>query len=204
MIKITSAFTICVLVVLLFTVCIGLKIAVKRGRLPAHAKKAAIAANTGLALLVICGIALFALYQTGASRGMTFDNWKQMTVPQIIETNSNTPKTQSLPDKKNGTIVILYKYGCEDCEAIYSKLEKTLDELEAKDVYYIASSTPDGKKMVEDGNIEFVPTAVYLRHEPLANGAAMNHVAIAYTNGNDTELDTAALRRIVLLQGKQK
>lgn len=204
MTNITSAFAMCVLVALLFAVCIGLKIAVKRGRLPTHAKKVTIVTNAGLALLVACGIALFALYQTGASRGMTSDDWKQMTIPQIIETNSNTPKTQTLPDTKNGTIVILYKYGCEDCESIYPELEKTLGELEAKNVYYVASSTPDGNEIVENGDIESVPTVVYLRHESLANGATMNHVSIAYMDGNDVKLDTAALRRIVLLQEKQK
>ena len=149
-------------------------------------------------------VAMAFIYSQGAQRGMTMDDWKAMSLGEVIAANGKTPVSQTLPSDRNGDIVILYKYDCPDCEAVYGQLDDAIRNTDAKDVHFIASSSETGRELIEEGNIQTVPTGIYLRHEALNNGAAMTHIPLAISNGNETVLDTAALKRLVLLQSNGK
>ena len=149
-------------------------------------------------------IAMAFIYSQGAQRGMTMDDWKTMSLDEVIAANDKTPVSQTLPSERNGDIVILYKYDCPDCEAIYDQLNDAIRDTGAKDVHFIASSSETGRELIKEGDIPTAPTGIYLRHEALDNGAAMTHIPLAASNGNETVLDTAALKRLVLLQSNGK
>ena len=215
---IPSAFTTSITVITIGILCAALLAGIRFAkRKPKHEK------HIKTACFVILGICLAGtacmayLYDAGAKRGMTMDDWKSENVAEIIRINNETPVNQTLPEERNGAllnpltaivlngaIVILYRYGCPDCEAIYDDLRKAIDELDLKDVYYVASSSEYGQELVEEGDIRYVPTGVYLRHEALANGASITHIQLASENGNETVLDQAALKRLALLQEKQR
>lgn len=163
----------------------------------------AIALAVNIASLVSI-IAMAFIYSQGAQRGMTMDDWKAMSLGEIIAANDKTPVSQTLSSERNGDIVILYKYDCPDCEAIYKQLNDAIKDTGAKDVHFIASSSETGRELIEEGDIPTAPTGIYLRHEALDNGAAMTHIPLAASNGNETVLDTAALKRLVLLQSNGK
>lgn len=163
----------------------------------------AIALAVNIASLVSI-IAMAFIYSHGAQRGMTMDDWKTMSLGEVITANGKTPVSQTLPSDRNGDIVILYKYNCPDCEAIYGQLDDAIRDTDAKDVHFVASSSETGRELIEEGDIPTVPTGIYLRHEALDNGAAITHIPLAASNGNETVLDTAALRRLVLLQSNGK
>lgn len=149
-------------------------------------------------------IAMAFIYSQGAQRGMTMDDWKAMSLGEVIAANDKTPVSQTLPSDRNGDIVILYKYDCPDCEAIYDQLNDAIQDTNAKDVHFIASSSETGRELIEEGDIPTAPTGIYLRHEALNNGSAITHIPLATSNGNETVLDTAALKRLVLLQSNGK
>lgn len=149
-------------------------------------------------------IAMAFIYSQGAQRGMTMDDWKAMSLGEVIAANDKTPVSQTLPSDRNGDIVILYKYDCPDCEAIYDQLNDAIRDTGAKDVHFIASSSETGRELIEKGDIPTAPTGIYLRHEALNNGSAITHIPLATSNGNETVLDTAALKRLVLLQNNGK
>lgn len=149
-------------------------------------------------------IAMAFIYSQGVQRGMTMDDWKTMSLGNVITANDKTPVSQTLPSNRNGDIVILYKYNCPDCEAIYDQLNDAIRDTGAKDVHFIASSSETGRELIEEGDIPTAPTGIYLRHEALDNGTAMTHIPLAASNGNETVLDTAALKRLVLLQSNGK
>lgn len=149
-------------------------------------------------------IAMAFIYNQGAQKGMTMDNWKTMNLGEIVATNDKTPVSQTLPSERNGAIVILYKYNCADCEAIYDQLNDAIKDIDAKDVYFVASSSETGQDLIEEGDIQTAPTGIYLRHEALNNGAAITHIPLATSNGHETVLDVAALKRLVLLQSNEK
>lgn len=149
-------------------------------------------------------IAMAFIYSQGVQRGMTMDDWKTMSLGEVITANDKTPVSQTLPSDRNGDIVILYKYNCPDCEAIYDQLDDAIKNTGAKDVHFIASSSETGRELIKEGDIPTAPTGIYLRHEALNNGSAMTHIPLAASNGNETVLDTAALKRLVLLQSNGK
>lgn len=141
----------------------------------------------------------------GSVRGMTNKQWWSMPLGTVVETNGKTPLTDSVPDDAAGDIVILYKYGCPDCEAVYSDIEKAASDTGAKNVIYIASSTADGKRLVKDNDIKNVPTGIYIRREKLANGASTAHAELDTTDSNGkTSFDRTAFERLVLLQRQRK
>lgn len=202
---IPSAFTTGIAVIVVGILCAaplaGIRFAKRKPKHEKHIKTAC------CVILGIClaGTACLAyLYDTGEKRGMTMDDWKSKNVAEIIRINNETPVNQTLPKERNSAIVILYRYGCPDCEAIYDDLQEAIDELGLKNVYYVASSSEYGQELVEEGDIRYVPTGVYLRHETLANGASITHIPLASEDGNETVLDTAALKRLTLLQEKQR
>lgn len=161
----------------------------------------ALAVNiASLAAIVIMAL----IYSQGAQRGMTMDEWKTMSLGEVIAANEKTPVSQTLPNDRNGSIVILYKYDCPDCEAIYGQLDDAIRDTGAKDVHFVASSSETGRELIKEGDIPTAPTGIYLRHEALDNGAAITHIPLATSNGNETVLDTAALKRLVLLQSNGK
>ena len=163
----------------------------------------AIALAINIASLAAIVIMAF-IYSQGAQRGMTMDDWKTMSLGEVIAANGKTPVSQTLPSERNGGIVILYKYDCPDCEAIYGRLNDAIRDTGAKNVHFIASSSETGRELIKEGDIPTAPTGIYLRHEALNNGSAMTHIPLATSNGNETVLDTAALKRLVLLQSNGK
>lgn len=202
---IPSAFTTGIAVIVVGILCIALLAGIRFAkRKPKHEKHIKIACYVILGICLAGTACMAYLYDAGAKRGMTMDDWKSENVAEIIRINNETPVSQTLPKERNGAIVILYRYGCPDCEAIYDDLRESIDELDLKDVYYVASSSEYGQELVKEGDIRYVPTGVYLRHEALANGASITHIALASENGNETVLDEAALKRLALLQEKQR
>lgn len=202
---IPSAFTTGIAVIVVGILCVALLVGIRFAkRKPKHEKHIKTACCVILGICLAGTACLAYLYDAGEKRGMTMDDWKSENMAEIIRINNETPVSQTLPEERNGAIVILYRYGCPDCEAIYDDLHEAIDELGLKDVYYVASSSEYGQKLVEKGDIRYVPTGVYLRHEALANGASVTHIPLASEDGNETVLDTAALKRLALLQEKQR
>ena len=202
---IPSAFTTGIAVIVIGILCAALLAGIHFAkRKPKHEKHIKTVCCVILGICLAGTACMAYLYDTGEKRGMTMDDWKSENVAEIIRINNETPVSQTLPKERNGAIVILYRYGCPDCEAIYDDLRNAIDELDLKDVYYVASSSEYGQKLVEEGDIRYVPTGVYLRHEALANGASVTHIPLASEDGNETVLDTAALKRLALLQEKQR
>lgn len=141
---------------------------------------------------------------SGMSKGMNHVEWQQLSLAQIKDINASTPNADTLPNNRKGCIVILYKYGCPDCEAIYDELTKYI-AINKASVYFIPSGSPEGKKLVETGKITNVPTAIYIRNEALANGATINSAQLYSLDAHDKPyFNNAALQRLLLLQEKQK
>lgn len=154
---------------------------------------------TGLFLIAL--IALFTIQITGYRHGMTTENWKNSTVSEIIESNKLSHVNQTLPDDAGGSIVIVYKYGCPDCEAIYYELLDIIEENELINVYFVASNSEDGQYLVENAYIKYVPSGVYVRNEPLSNGTYLiNYLLYEIDEDGNAFFNTAAFYRLIDLQ----
>lgn len=148
-------------------------------------------------------IVVFANIATANTKGLQYIKWENMTLKQISETASRTPAASKTPDNLSGSIIILYKFGCPDCEGIYPELKT---ELQGKsNIYFVPSGSKLGQKLIKTSGILEVPTGVYIRKKPLANGAAQNNM-ILYTVNKDGKpvLNKNALEHLLWLQEKGK
>jgi hypothetical protein len=154
-------------------------------------------------LLTILLVIVFAYISVANTKGLQYVNWNNMTLKQITETASRTPAASKTPDNLSGAIVILYKFGCPDCEGIYPELKTELQG--RNNVYFVPSGSKLGKKLIKTSGILEVPTGVYIRRKPLANGAAQNNMILYTVNKNGKPvLNKNALEHLLWLQEKGK
>lgn len=93
-----------------------------------------------------------------ASRhGMTEYNLNWSKILKGIE---NSPVEDKLPKDITNKIILYYRFGCGDCEAIYQNLnEKTKNN---PNVYWISTRSHQGKTLRDTYPVTEVPTGVYI------------------------------------------
>ena len=172
-------------------------------------------------LLAFIGTSLY----TANAKGMSYIKWHNLTLEQIDKTAKKTPTISQIPVNRPDlcnipcAIIILYKFGCPDCESIYPSLRAKLLQnkllqnklLQNKllqnhaQVYFVPSGSAFGKKLIKDGHIRQVPTGVYIRRTPLANGAKQNNFILFTIDKNGkTVLNQQALDNLFLLQKQER
>lgn len=76
-----------------------------------------------------------------------------------------TPVMDKLKTAQPGDIIIYYKFGCKDCEAIYRDINSDTDGLE--NIYYIETRSAYGQALLQDYPVNQVPALVLVKE----NGA---------------------------------
>lgn len=162
--------------------------------------------NVLLSLAIIAALLLGIIHiniTSANKKGMEYINWEGMTLEQINKAAKVAPTASETPDNLSGAIVILYKFGCPHCEAVYPGMMKKLEG--KKNVYFVPSDSKLGQKLVKQGKISQVPTGVYIRRKTLANGAAQNNIVLYTTDKKGKPIfNEKALDRLLLLQEQRK
>ena len=124
-----------------------------------------------------------------------------LTLNQLYTGIQNTPVEDELPNDITGTIIIFYKFGCTDCDAIYEDLSAYIDG--KSDIYWVSSRSEQGKTLLTTYPVESVPTAIYIHVNSDDN--AYTKKALHYTDENgDTKFDMAAIDRLLYLQEQDR
>ena len=115
-------------------------------------------------LIVFC--TMFTIYITKAMQPSYITNH---SFPAIQQVNQKTPHND-YSELKTGDVVVLYKFGCPDCEGIYDSANNLFlnNDIHIK---WVSSETPNGQELCEKYNITWTPTGIYFRQHPLGNGA---------------------------------
>ena len=112
-----------------------------------------------------------------------------------------------VPDKYDettakGKILIFYRFGCSDCEAVYDDLSKAVSDA---DVLWISTRSDTGKKLVEEYKIEEVPSGVYVRENAYNNALPYTKKLLYTVNADgETEFDKTAIERLLYLQSEKR
>lgn len=125
-----------------------------------------------VALMVILGLSL-PYDSIGANAPIS------MSPLQMMESNASSPVNDQNPDISPGNIVVLYRYGCEDCERTY----KELSELLGPDVQWVSSRSATGKQLVDTYDVITVPTGLYFRKS--SSGNEPNVISVTLYEGDD-------------------
>lgn len=92
-----------------------------------------------------------------ASHGMYQDNLSWSEITQNIRT---TPTEDKLPKDLTGCLILYYRFGCSDCEAVYPAMSVFFEDYE--DIYWISTRSDQGKQLRETYPVSHVPTGVYI------------------------------------------
>lgn len=157
---------------------------------------ACIFAIGAVTIITATGIAI-----TGFSHGMASSN---IPITKAIENIQHTPvESKELPEDRRGSIIILYKFNCENCKAIYDDLSETLSNY--KNIYWISSESELGKSFAEELEITEVPTGIYMRYNDYNNSVKAVKYSLATTDADgNTILNQTTLDRLIYLQTEKR
>ena len=114
---------------------------------------------TILMISLLCIYSFADTYYTAKQHGYNSD--LNATASSLWKSIHLSPVEDTVPEDLSQKIIIYYRFGCKDCEATYDTLSKTLSAY--SDVYWIASRSPQGKKLLEQYPVDQVPTGIYIR-----------------------------------------
>lgn len=88
------------------------------------------------------------------------------TVASVIKAQKYGFNDESdlLPEDLSGSIIIYFKYGCEDCYDIHDELTKALKNKD-NHIYFISTKSETGEKLLEKYPVAEVPSAIYITKE---------------------------------------
>lgn len=83
-------------------------------------------------------------------------------IKAIQKSVRNSPMQSKLPKDINNCLIIYYKFGCSDCETVYSILQNALQDTP---VYWISVQSATGKKLLNQYPVSEVPSGLYITHQ---------------------------------------
>ena len=151
----------------------------------------------GLAVLAVVAGTLDMCWMTAEVHG-SYET-ANLSIGSVLVSNEHTPidqsgeveaKMESNPANTKAvpsTVVMMYRYGCPDCEESYEETVEWLDTLDA-DVYWVSSRSDFGQKMREEHMVSEVPSMIVVD----ANGKAVTRIAYEREEGQPAKLNRMA------------
>lgn len=123
-----------------------------------------------------------------------------ITIEQLLQGVSHSPVEDDLPDDLSGSIILFYRFGCKDCEAVYEELAAYVAE--KPNVYWVSSRSKQGEALRKTYPIESVPTGIYI-HADDTDTYTKKTLDNTDENGN-VVLDVDAINRLLYLQSENR
>ena len=137
-----------------------------------------------LLITIISAVGLINTYHTARTHG--YRGSITTNAEGLWKTIHTSPIESKLPDDLNTlkqSVIIYYRFGCPDCDAVYPELSKIFSQID--NVYWIASRSEQGKTLLEKYPVNEVPTAIYIK----SDGTQLTYVLYENTN-NGTTINT--------------
>lgn len=136
--------------------------------------------------------------------GADLESLQRFGILRTVQAIQNSPIADRNGNlDKKGNILIYYRFGCGDCEAVYDILKAATAE--KGDIYWVASRQTVGQELLQKYAVPEVPAGVVI----LGDGMYVSHVlgnsVYKQLNGiEDVQMDTYALDRLLELQEREK
>ena len=145
---------------------------------------------TAITSLVVIAMLIF-LEASLMVRGATLKEANDTYISDGILQLKHTPSEYE-GDVEPGDILILRKYGCQDCLDIYDDLEKYAEKHDLK-IKYVSTTSKIGRDIIKNNNIEDVPSIVYVLQKDNGKNNIMHAVIFKSTKEGKARLDTKIL-----------
>lgn len=152
---------------------------------------------------ILVFITYMAIAATACMHGADMESLQRFGILRTIRAIQNSP----IADRKasldqQGNILIYYRFGCGDCEAVYDRLRA---ETAGKgNIYWVASRQSKGRELLQKYTVSEVPAGVVIQ----ADSMYVSYVLCnpAYDKPDKTggvQLDMDALNRLLELQKRE-
>lgn len=190
-------------VAIIIAVIIALKLRQKRDK-PVKSKIIPrIICGVSALITIMSSLALiygYSRYNIAVKHGLTTKN---ITFEEMQTGIQNSPEEDDLPDDLNGALIIYYKFGCSDCEAVYNDLSSAVAN--NKNVYWVSTQSEQGKNLLEKYPVNEVPSGVYVRIDSFNGSVPFTAKQLYKTDENgNTVLDEASINRLLYLQQENR
>jgi len=142
-----------------------------------------------LLLAAITGYTEWSVISLARSHGYA-DGWDVAPV-DLWEDIELSPKEDHLPPDMSGCILLYYKFGCHDCNALGTEIYDTLSALAP--TYRVATRSRTGRRMLEDYPVPEVPACVYFK----TDGTTLSYVLYKDTS-DGTIVDQDSVRSLAM------
>lgn len=117
-------------------------------------------------LLITCGMTIYTtvLIIIAFCHGADYATLAEYNYYDVIHSNKYSHVSQKINKQDlSGSIIIYYRYGCPDCEAVFNSLEASLQDI--SDIYWVATRQKRGKQLLKEYPVTEVPSAVLIEND---------------------------------------
>lgn len=135
-------------------------------------------------IMIVCGIGIGITAAIADSHGMPSEDYTGISIAKAIHSIANSPVESKMDtdDVPGGTIILYYKFGCKDCEAVYKDLKAQTKDI--ADVYWISTESKTGETLLDKYPVTEVPSGVYVRNHTLSGSVTFSKFVL-YTTDQD-------------------
>lgn len=111
----------------------------------------------------LCALTIFCWFRHVAQQhGAYGDVLKTETIATVRDRSKHMfiDHSDNLPEDLSGSILIFFKYTCDDCYDTHGQIMDTLAQEQAENVYFVSSASEKGTELVSQLNVKAVPWGV--------------------------------------------
>lgn len=150
---------------------------------------------------VVSALAISALYVYAVcSKHMSPAYWGNHSLIEVIDHAQTVPT--SADSIEQGDLVVFYKFGCPDCDAVYDDANALAAE-SGVTLKWVSTDTDLGREFAETHGIDWTPTGVYVLNSKIGDTEIVQ-MHIDKTEDDQTILDADALTNLIEYQQKGK
>lgn len=122
-----------------------------------------------------------------------------ITIQQMLTSTQLSPRETPLPEQPAGSLIVYYRYGCADCEAIYPQLHQQLRNIDH--VYWVNTRSQQGMTLRENYPTGQTPSILYIPNN--ASVPYVIEILYEYDDDGNSVLRQASVDRMLDLLEKQ-
>lgn len=117
----------------------------------------------GVVISLLSMLTVIIIIALAEAHGLPKDELNSTSFTSVLAGIANSPIESSVEPEniKSGDIIIYYRFGCKDCEAVYKDLKNSLADV--SDVYWISTRSKTGETLLKTYPVTEVPSGVYVR-----------------------------------------
>ncbi|MDE6913792.1 MAG: hypothetical protein K2P35_08875, partial [Lachnospiraceae bacterium] len=158
-------------------------------------------------ILVVISTSIFISYMVIAviayAHGADLESLQRFGILRTIQAIQKSPvMDRNVNYDQQGNILVYYRFGCEDCEAVYDSLKAKIAGKE--DIYWVASRQSEGQKLLQTYAVSEVPSGVIIQEDGMYTSYMLCDFIYDKTDElGERQLDTDALDRLLELQKRE-